>query len=29
MIFGEFFSAAVWAVFALLYGVDTPVYPWP
>ncbi|GIV08301.1 MAG: hypothetical protein KatS3mg020_0813 [Fimbriimonadales bacterium] len=29
MIFGEFFSAAVWAVLALLYGVDTPVYPWP
>jgi hypothetical protein len=29
LIFGEFFSAAVWAVLALLYGVDTPVYPWP
>jgi hypothetical protein len=29
LIFGEFFSAAVWATLALLYGVDTPVYPWP
>ena len=29
MSFGEFFSAAVWAVLALLYGVETPVYPWP
>jgi len=29
LIFGEFFSAAVWAVLALLYGVDTPVYAWP
>lgn len=29
MIFGEFFSAAVWAILALLYRVETPVYPWP
>lgn len=29
MIFGEFFSAAVWAMLALFFGVDTPVYPWP
>jgi len=29
MIFGEFLSAAIWAVLALLYRVETPVYPWP
>ncbi len=29
MIFGEFFSAAVWALLALLFGVETPIYPWP
>ncbi len=29
MIFGEFFSAAVWALLALLFGVETPNYPWP
>lgn len=29
MIFGEFFSAAVWALLALLFQVETPNYPWP
>ncbi len=29
LIFGEFFSAAVWALLALLFGVETPNYPWP
>ena len=29
MIFGEFFSAAVWALLALLFRVETPDYPWP
>jgi hypothetical protein len=29
MIFGEFFSAAVWALLALLFHVETPDYPWP
>jgi len=29
MIFGEFFSAAIWALLALLFRVETPDYPWP
>ncbi len=29
MVFGEFFSAAVWAMLALFFGVETPNYPWP
>lgn len=29
MIFGEFFSAVVWALLALLFQVETPNYPWP
>jgi hypothetical protein len=29
MIFGEFFSAVVWALLALLFRAQTPDYPWP